>query len=370
MKKVMMLLLCLSLVLAGCGKKTPESTTEVTGVPETVPATTQKPTEEPTTVPTETEPPVPETVSATALADRTYVVSKMLDRDEPVEVVGEFDEIFYIVKTEEGYGLIEKCLVRMDGAESYKSWTGYAVYNAKLYNNYHLLPGEEQKLSTNTQVQVLEDLGTCLVVQHEENIFYMRPAEVSKHYIQPSTGGSGNTGGADGGDIILGNWSGVMRLSSFIPQEGEVTGNGIVLVNLAEIYLGWFDRNDTVAIITEEGFMEEKEGWCAVYHEGLYGYVRQNLIQEAGAEDYAEWDGFAQYLAPVYANYYLNGEPETKLSTNTKVHILEDLGNCYLVISGDISGYMAKETVSQSFINYGGGGGGGDTGGDWTPPAM
>lgn len=372
MKRIIMLLLCLSLLLVGCGQKVPEPTNEATKAPETTPATTQKPTEEPTTAPAEIEPPVPEILSGTALVDRSYVILKTLNRDEAVEVVGEYDEIFYIVKTEQGYGLMEKCLVRMDGAESYEPWTGYAVYNAKLYNNYHLLLGEEQKLNMNTQVQVLENLGTCLVVQYEENIFYMVSAEVSKYYIQPSTGGGGggNTGGADGGDIVLGNWGGVLGLSTFVPQEGEVTGAGTVLVNGAEVILGWFDRNDTVAIVNEEGFVEAKEGWYVVYHEGLYGYVRQILIRQDGEEVYAEWDGFAQYQAPLYDNYYLTGEPVSKLTANASVHILADLGNCYLVTNGENIGYMAKETVSQSFINYGGGGDGGDTGGDWTPPAM
>lgn len=371
MKRILIILLCLSLLLAGCGKKTPDPM-ETVKVPETAPATTQEPTEE-TTAPTETEPPVPETISGTALADRSYVVAKTLDRGDTVEVVGAYDETFCIVKTELGYGLMETCLIRPEGAKPYEPWTGYALYNARLFNNYHLLPDGAQTLTLNTQIQVLEDMGSWMVVQYEDSIGYMLASEVSKYYIQPSTGGGGGggTGGADGGDIVLGNWGGVMGLSTFIPQEGDVSGMGTVLVNEAEIILGWFDRGDIAAIVNEEGFVEEKEGWYAVYHQGLYGYVRQELIRREGEEAYSEWDGFAQYQAPVYDNYYLSGEPMTKLTANAGVHILEDLGNCYLVISGENTGYMAKETVSQSFINYGGGGNtGGNSGGDWTPPAM
>lgn len=372
MKRIFVILLCLSLLMAGCGRRTPAETSTPTVASTTVPtaAPTAEPTTEPTTVPTETEPPVPNTLSASALADRTYVVLMTVDRDEELEIVDQFDEAFYVIKAAEGYGLMEKRLVRMEGAEVYEGWMGYAFYQAKIYNNYQLLPGNEQTLGTNTKVQVLDNLGGTLVVQTESGIGYMKEKELSRSYIQPAPSG-GNSGSADGGDIVLGGQSGIMPLATFIPYGGDVTGKGTVLANEAEIILGWFDRGESVAIINEDGFLEEKEGWYGIYHEGLYGYVRQNLIRQDTEEAYAEWDGFAKYQAQLFANYYLHGDPVSKLNSNANVHILEDLGHCYLATSGEHTGYIAKDMVSETKINYNSGGGSsGDSGGDWTPPAL
>ncbi len=373
MKKILAILICMTLLLAGCGEKPLEVTispTEPSTAPTTAPTT--EPTTEPTTVPTETEPPVPDTLSATALADRTYVVLMTVDRGAVVEIVDAYEEDYLVVKTEQGYGLIEKCLVRTDDTASYEGWTGYAVYQAKVYNNYHLLPEDAKTLNMNTKVQVLDNLGGTLVVQTEDSIGYMREKELSRGYIQPAPSGGGNSGSADGGDIVLGGIGGIVKLSNFVPMSGEVSGKGTVLVNEAEIILGWFDRNDAVAIVNEAGFIDEKEGWYGIYHQGLYGYVRKNLIRKSAEEAYAQWNGFAKYQAQLFDNYYLDGESVSQLASNADVQILEDLGHCYLAASGGKTGYIAKDMVSETKINYNSGGGGGstDSGGDWTPPVL
>lgn len=367
MKKILAILICMTLLLAGCKTDVPEaSTTMATQEPTTVPAT-QAPTTEPTTVPTETEPPIPVTLSAKALADHVDLVLTTLDRGAVVEIVGEYEEKYYVVKTTEGHGLMEKRLVRLDGAEAYKGWTGYAIYGAKVYTNYHLLPGGEQTLNMNTQIAVLDDLDGTLVVQMPEGIGYMRAGELSRAYIQPAPSG-GNSGSADGGDISLGGTGGVMKLSHFVTHSGDATGKGTVLANEAEVILGWFDRNDTVEIVNEEGFIDEKEGWYGIYREGLCGYARQNLIRKDTEEAYVQWNGFAKYQAQLFDNYYLYGEPVSKLASNAEVQILDDLGNCYLATSGSHTGYIAKEMVSETKINYSSGSE--NSGGDWTPPAL
>lgn len=367
MKRIFAILICITLLLAGCGEKPLEVTVSPT-VPSTAPTTapTTEPTTEPATVPTETEPPVPDTVPATALADRTEVVLTTLDRGTVVEIAGEYEEDYYIVQVAGGFGLMEKRLIRLEGAENYEGWTGYAAYGSKIYTNYHLLPGGEQKLSTNTKIAVVDDLDGTLVVQTEGGIGYMRAKELSRSYIQPAP--SGGSGSADGGDITLGGDNGIMNLSTFLPQSGSVSGKGTVLADEAEIILGWFDRGEAVAIINEEGFLEEKEGWYGIYHEGLYGYVRQSLLRKDGQEAYTPWNGYAKYQAELFDHYYLHGEPVSKLSSNARVEILEDLGHCYLATSGDHTGYIAKDMVSETKINYNSGNS--SSGGDWTPPAL
>jgi len=334
------------------------------------PVTTAPPTEAPTE-PTETEPPVPETVSGKAIADRTEVMLMLLARDTAVDIVGEYEEDYYIIATEQGFGLIEKQLVRLEGETPNEAWTGYAVSNAKVYTNYHLLSEAEQTLSMNTEVHVLEDLETCLVVQLESGIRYMSLDDVSRIYLRPApSGGGGSSGGADGGDISLSARGGATFLSNFIEQSGEVTGKGTVLVDDAEVLLGWFEKDDEIAIVNEEGFSEPKEGWLAVYLGEFYGYIRENLVYTEDQEVYAEWAGFAYSQAALYDNYYLSGEPVNKLKANTELQVLWDLGNCYQVRVDETIGYMMKDQVSESYINYSSGGGGGNSGGDWTPPAM
>ena len=380
MKKLLCVFLAMVLLLAaGCGAKEASAPAEVTVPP------TEQPTEAPTEAPTEppvTEPPAPETISGTALADKTEILLLTVNRDDTVELAGEFDEDYYIVKLEQGFGLIEKRLVRPEGAEIYESWDGYAKSGAAFYGDYNMNEEPLESLSMNAEITVLDTLGNCLVVRYGDMIGYMLEDEISDSYIRPYSGGGGSSsggssggGGADGGDITLSYYGDVMPLAVFAPQNGEVSGKATVLADHAQIILGWYDRDDVVNIINEEGFAEPKEGWYAVYVEGLCGYVRQYLILQEGQEPYAQWDGFARRGASLYDNYYLKGEAIDELSANEEIHILCDLGNCYLVSVGEQTGYIVKDEVSETYISYssGGGGGsssGGSSGGDWTPPAL
>ena len=360
MKKLLALLFALTLLLlAGCGGNAPAETTPVTTE---APVETTEATEP---APTETEPPVPETLSGTVQADKTAVVLTTANRGDVLDIVDEYDEAHYVVKLDSGYGLVEKRLMRTEGEEPYESWEGYAGYNALLYPTYALRASEGETLNLNTIIVVLDNLEGILVVQVEERIGYMEEALVSRSYIQPYSGGGGS---ADGGDIILGIQGGITRLSVLAPQSGDVTGKGTVLADGTEILLGWFDRNEEVRIVNEAGFAEEKEGFYTVYLEGLYGYIRQNFLLKEGEEAYAEWDGYAKANAVIYTSFNLSGE-SVKLKTNAELKILADLGDCYLVTDGEVTGYMAKDTVSEVPISYSGWGGGGG-GGEWTPPAM
>ena len=361
MKKLMALLMALMLIiLAGCNSSpAPEAT-------EAPVETTQAPAEttEAATEPTETEPPAPQTISGTILADKTPVLLADANREDVLDVVAEYDESYFVVKLENGYGLVEKRLVRLESQEAYVQWEGYAKYGAMLYPSYLLREEEGQSLSLNSRMLVLEDLGGILVVQTEEGIYYMDAETVSTHYVQPYSGGGGS---ADGGDITMGFQGGYTNLSVIAPQSGDVTGKATVLVEGAPILLGWFDREDAVAVVNEAGFAEEREGYYIVYLNGLYGYVRQGLIAREGEEPYAQWTGYGVNSPKLYSNYDLTGE-SVKLNNNAELQILADLGNCYLVVSGEIMGYMPKATVSEHPIVYSGWGGGG--GGEWTPPAM
>lgn len=369
MKKTIAILLCLILLLCGCDMAEPADTGStipaVTPPPETtVPAVTTEPpaTEPAVTEPPVTEPPAPETAPATALADGVVLLLQKADMGTELEIIGEEAE-YYIVKLGDGHGLIEKRLVRMDGEEAYEPWTGYSYYGAGFYTNYLLLPDGMTEMKSNQQVEVLDSLGEVLMVRMGETVGYMNQKSLSRSYI-PAAPSSGSN---DGGDIELSGHSGASKLSFFLPtpQSDAVSGTGIVKTDGAEIVFGWFDRGETVALVTDSAQLPAQEGWCVVYLDGVWGYVRQNLIRRADAQAYSPWDGYAKYDAPLYSNYYLSGEAEKKLSTNTVVQVLEDLGHCYLVSVGDNQGYMAKDKVSETKNAVGG-----NSGGEWSDPVL
>lgn len=360
MKKRIVFALCLALLLSGCVTQAPP---ETTAPPTVAPTTTPAETTAPTTVPTEpaeTEPPVPETVAATALADHVALVIATVNRGDTVEIAGELDDTYYIVKLENGYGLLEKRLLRPEGEAEYETWAGYAKSGAMFCDNYHLISLGAQKLSQNTKLTVLDQMGDTCLVQVDETIGYLPLSKISKTYIKSSGSSS-----SDGGDISLSNQPGLIPLSVFVPQEGDVTGSATVLCDGAEIMLGWFDRNDTIPVITEEGFAEVKDGWHAVYLDGVYGYVRQNLTAMEGAEPYTPWEGYAKGKTGAYTNYYLTGEPAETLGNNTKVTVLYDLEFCYLVQIGDNIRYLDKELVSQKKWSSGSSGSA-----EWSDPVM
>ena len=375
MKRTIIWIVCLTaLLLAGCGRSVLATTEETVA-----PTETTVPTE-----PTETEPPVPQTLSSTVLADRAPVILITLARGDVVDVVGEYDETYSVVKLETGYGLMEKRLLRMEGEESPEQWTGYARWNTQFYTDYNQKASDAEKLSTNTKLQVLDTMdGLCVVQKEDGTIGYVSESSISRSKIRSksSSGGGGGGGGgasygADGGDIALSWQGGVTLLSTFVPQTGDTTGKATVLADRAEVLLGWYDREETAQIVTETGFAEPWEGYHTVYLDGLYGYIRQDLLLSEGEVPYAQWEGYARYGSQLFDNYYLSGEPVKKLSTNTKLQVLCELDGCCLVMVDEEIGYLDTTKISERRIvskpsgGGGGGGGGGTAGPEWSPPAM
>lgn len=368
MKKYIIALLVLLLILfTGCTNQEPVQTE----------APTTAPTE--TTVPPTTEEtiPVPELNMGTALVDDTPAILDTLMRDDVVDVVGEYDEGHYVIKTDLGYGLVKKELLRLKGESAYEIWTGYAYWNAEVYDNLHLTGEPAQKLKANTKVEVLDDLGYCYVVRVEETEGFMNKSLLAKW---PFSSGGGNSDsesgvdstGADGGDISLPFQGNIVSLSA-IEQTGNVTGQAAVLADGTEVVLGYFDRGEEIPMVAEDGFAENWDGYVTVYLNGLYAYVPQELVLTQGAEAYEAWDGYSRWNGVVYDNFYLLGDPIDKLYINNKVHVIAELENCYLVEVNEVIGYMSKGMVSQTRISTGGGNSdddGSGEGAEWSPPAL
>lgn len=390
MRRFSAILLALALILcAGCAKTSPVPETQAPTQLPTQPTETQPP--ETTEPPTE---PLPQTEEGTILADHVPAILAVFSRGDTLDVVGEYDESHYVVQLENGYGLVEKQLLAMANAPAYETWTGYARWDAKIYDNYRLTGTPVQALSTNTRVEVLDDLGECLVVRVGDITGFLSSKCASKFAFQSGGsggggggsggggGGGGSSGGQDGGDISLGIRGGITLLSA-IPQQGAVTGQATVRADGTEVVLGYYDRDDTVQIVIEDGFCESWEGCCTVLLNDLYAHVSSSLIRRAGEEPYTPWDGYARYNARLYDSFYLQGEG-TVLYGNKPIHVLCDLGSCYLVTVDDAPGYIAKDFVSPTPISSGGGGGsdsgsdsgsggsggGGGGGSEWSDPVL
>lgn len=389
---------CVLAFTTGCNKGTE------TQAPETTEAAVE------TTLPPETTAettPEPLTTHGFARVNGTPAVLSVKMRGDLVDVVGEYDENHYVIKTEAGYGLVRKELIRMEGAPEYETWTGHAYWHAEFYDNLYLTGEPAQLLATNTRVEVLDDLGYCYVVKMEEATGFIKTNRISKWRFSSgsssddggsgggssdggsSGGGSSSSTGQDGGDISL-YYNATVQLLAAIEQTGEVTGTGTILADGTEVILGYFARGENIPVVTEEGFAEAKEGSHTVYLDGLYAYVDEKLVSMDSAESYEEWDGYSRWSATVYDNHHLIGNPTDKLNTNTKAHVVYELENCYMVEVGETTGFMAKDMISKYRYSSGGssndsGGGSGDSGGssggsggssssgggeEWSPPAL
>ena len=384
MKKVFALLLALTLVFAaGCSAK--QEQPAPTAAP-TVPETTTAPE---TTVP-ETEPPLPKLEAGTIQGEHIPAILCQLKKGDLVEVTGYAEDGSAIVKIGDAAGTVEKELLRFAGDESYESWTAYARYNTALYENYKLTGEAEQKLKTNTELTILDELENCYLVQAGEDTGYIAKKQASKWRItskpqtddgsssggSPGGGGGGSSGGQDGGDIQMAFYARLQLLSDVVKTgSAEVRADGGVVV------LKYFKLGDTVQIVAEEGFAPKLPGYTTILEDGVYAYVPSDWVSKPGDETFESWDGFAGYSCYLYDNHEMRGEAVKQIYANKAITVLWQAGDVTLIRVGDDVGYISTATARTTRIpvqkkqedsggSSGGSSGGGGGGSEWTPPAM
>lgn len=342
MKRYITILLAL-LLLCGCAKKSPADTQPVETTLETM-------------MPAATE---PELEYMTAEVDGIPAVLATLSRGDTVHVVGAFDEKHHIVKLDTGYGMVEKNLIRLEGETPFEAWSGYSYHNAEVYDNYRLAGDPVKKLASNAKVEVLDDLGYCLLVHHDGVDGYMKPEQLAKSprgggsgsgSSKNNGGGAGNEGGSDGnatgedgGDIWLqASWE-VTRLSVITSQQGEAAGKATVLADGTEVVLGYFDRGDRIPVVKQNSHGDQ----LTVCLDGLYASVSGVYIRAEDAPDYKTWKGGSKYLAEIYGDFWMTGSPIDRLNANTEVTVLYELEHCYLVEANGVTGYIMKDMVME-----------------------
>lgn len=384
-KMIFVTLALLALLLAGCSSAS---------LP---PAATAEPTPAPTAMPTPTPEPEPETVPGTVMYAPAPAVLAVLARGERVEILEDQGELCR-VRYGELTGLMEKCLLRPASAAPYVPWTGYARHQAAVFDNFRL-SGEGEALRANTELEVIDAYGDCLVVRVGEKTGCILASSVSEHPLASWSGDGGGSnsgaggGSADGGDISLsakfsvGGWSleplsavsarpafSAKRLSSVEEPSAPVVYSGAasVLADGAELVLTWFEPGDALRVLSADS---ER---CTVYYDGQTASLSRFLVLVDGDAPYTPWEGYARPNAHCHSDYYLNDPEPRRLNANTVLSVIGELDTCYAVSLDGECVFLAKDFVSETKVTLdwgsGGSGSSGGTGsaggGDWSPPAL
>ena len=144
------------------------------------------------------------------------------------------------------------------------------------------------------------------------------------------------------------------------PRTVEGTIQGIHIPAI----LSFPQRGDIVQVT---GYPDEATATVTVGN--AQGSLAKVLLRFDSEESYEAWQAYAKYNTQVFKGYTLVGEPLATLKTNTQMTVLDDLGECYLVQTEDLTGYIAKTQASKwrikgSSSSSGSGSGGSGTGKD------
>ena len=144
------------------------------------------------------------------------------------------------------------------------------------------------------------------------------------------------------------------------PRTVEGTIQGIHIPAI----LSFPQRGDIVQVT---GYPDEATATVTVGD--AQGSLAKVLLRFDSEESYEAWQAYAKYNTRVFEGYTLVGEPLATLKTNTQMTVLDDLGECYLVQTEDLTGYIAKTQASKwrikgSSSSSGSGSGGSGTGKD------
>ena len=312
-----------------------------------------------------------------------------LSQGEQVEVTEQLDEKNVSVETEYGTGRIETQLLRFPGEPEYEPWIGYARPGAALYESYELCGKPFKQLQANAKVRVLDELEDCYVVslqleaseadnsgEEKSPVYFVEKAMIGRQPIQPGSGGDngGSPSYQDGGDITLAHYS-LQLLSNVVFEDEEKTGPAEVRVDGAKLILLYFQKGDTVQLVTEEGFAPEVEGYVIVLIGETYAYVPQSWVLREGDEPFESRNSYAGFGCKLYDNYQLRGEDAKPLSINTKFTVLWDDGFVSLVRLNDQEGtlgFVASSTIYPNPVPPSTGGDAASSSGSaaWTPPVL
>lgn len=141
------------------------------------------------------------------------------------------------------------------------------------------------------------------------------------------------------------------------PRTVEGTVQGIHIPAI----LSFPQRGDIVQVT---GYPDEATATVTVGD--AQGSFAKVLLRFDSDESYEAWQAYAKYNTQVFGGYTLVGEPLATLKTNTQMTVLDDLGECYLVQTENLTGYIAKTQASKWRIKSSGSSSGSGSGGSGT----
>lgn len=305
-------------------------------------------------------------------------IIQLLTRGDIIEVTEEVDDTFSSVTTGERTGIMETQLLRFADEEPYEPWTGYAMHNTGIYATYELAGKPIKTLSANTKLEILDELDDCYIIPFEQKTkdengdeivlwetAFVPKTQVSKHPVQSDSGsssGGGFVGGEDGGDIAMAAAGFFHRLS-----QVSLVRDGMVRADGAKVILRFYQAGDLVQIVPEE--KAELEGFVKILAEGEYAFLPEEWVQREGDPEFTQWDGYAGADCRIFENYLLRGKPVKQLSVNTKLTVLWETEDVFLVQVGDLVGYVSAKAVRTTPVPPSSGSDTSESG-IWTPPVL
>lgn len=103
-------------------------------------------------------------------------------------------------------------------------------------------------------------------------------------------------------------------------ETGVIQADGIPAIR-------WLLSRGEQVEVTEE--LDEKNS--TVETEYGTGTMETQLLRFPGEPEYEPWIGYARYNTGLYESYELCGVPAEQLQTNTRVRVLDELEDCYVV---------------------------------------
>ena len=377
MKKVIALTLTVLILLsmASCGKKA-EETTPTVEVPETTEATAPSETTE-HTIPAPTE---PEWETGFVRAGYGEAVYRIFAAGEQLKVIGKFMN-YYVVEQEDVDLLVHKDMLRIEGEETFESWSGYSKSGTEVFDNAYLRGNVTETLSQNTQVTVLESNGGWAYIEWDGGKGYVKADMLSKWCVSGGSpnsdnGNSGNSGNSDGTDVPIGSLTSaeesfqpqIVLLGAYYGPEMEADFEGgvaTVLADKTEGYICLLVRGDEVKVTAFD------ENTATIWlGEEQHAEIPRWLLRLEGDANYESWTGYSKWNGVIYEEYQMNTE-KTKLSTNIQVTVLDEVNGCYVVEYEGQIGYMELDMVSQTkIVSSPNSGNTGNPDSTWTPPKL
>lgn len=307
------------------------------------------------------------------LRDNANVLFSFLNRGEPVIIVDEDDDYYFIDKGSLTLKILKK-YIRTELEEPFSEYRAYTRGGSRLYSN---IDGDDviDTFSLNEEIKVIDEFADMLYIEANGIKGYMYPSQVSKTiipiyiapklqyeetYIPSGSSGGGDSGGSspepsleptptpapipqqsgDGEDISIYNIP--EYKTYYMSYSNELTG--IILMDNTEAFLTTINRNENIYILneTEEEYI--------VLVNGYQGKINKKYVRKEDEAAYEKFEGYTVSGAPLYSDYEMKNRILT-FGVNETVTIIDKVDGVYVIeLEDGKEGYMKETNISKNRI--------------------